>query len=961
MEGDLVYEDEILPEIEISELLDVNDSPSFIAFTDDDIQYYLQQLFPDKKQQLPLRDILQSPHQPVPDNIVLEVEATKKETDETEYLEQWDKAMQAPNYALQRLEVNKLHTPLNPDRPSHSNQPSIDETCTIKLPSGEVTKLLTNDMLTLYVSAAILNDKHKATWNPEQSKDLSEWLHTLSPSIDTIIKDGFEVLPDVYELTDKLAQFNHNFYNLTMAQFGELNTALETLKTDDEPSEAKVHKSHPQKIKDYVSFVATCEALVSKLGSYNPEKILEVLAGVEIPVLEKSDVPDPEKLFQELSTGVITIEEVQQRIKSWYASLQAKRVMTFVSDTRLFKLPEADAFKGASAYNETWKPFISLYRDIAEYLKGEDTTMYDGDPNIVPSDVYEELANELVNAEDDLDEDDAIGTLPEPAVIPTIQEEGAREVLLAMQPTIERIVKVSGIPCNVEKMMVSVSQHIIRKTRVQQIGESMEAPSDVLERMVAEGKYSPVIRKEWEFAKRDAVLMFMTEWWLDTMELVAQGTLQFDVATNAAMEYVHLWSSTGFPFDAKAAAGVLKYLAAIVEDIMPWESFTTDVMELVKTKYSDTYEAIKNRLSEVRPETNKADLAKVSLIETIKAFKANKATNILPAYIAAFMYLPSLIPQKGINRRQVAWLQGCCLVGLNDTYETDGDWKKAQAALYSMKQQLGKDRWLKPRKKLRVISPKPDTEEPKKKPQPVKGELKIDDNENEDVVIVVNNVWLQAETAALLRKDATTVTNAAKDMISKAYSSEQAKVINNLIDAELSFEQVATVLTYVITAINNNKQVKERDALLQTMKEMKAFMMQYGDMHDTSGYMHIVRYVLAMALVEGTQRNASLKPMNYSSVSKWITANTVMTPDKITEYINKKREEQKVLSLVKLDNMDDDDRVNMTEMKKLNLIKLVTRDELIRNGIPEEGDPLEEEGIREFYPLGNDQDPDDHE
>jgi hypothetical protein len=819
-------------------------------------------------------------------------------------------------------------------------------------------------MLTLYVSAIILNGKYRLKWDPEYTGKFDAWIEKVCPSVHSIIAREFDTLPDLAELTDAFSKYNLDINNLTTRQFDDLKQALETLKEDEHADKETAKKNTAQmKIRDSVAFISACKALVAKLSSQNPEKVMETLATVEVPVIDNTGIPDPEQLYHELSTGVLTIEEAQLKIKAWYSSLHAKRVMTFLHDIRLFKLPEATEFKEPMDYEEKWLPFASLYEDIAEFLKGEDTVLYDGDPNIVPSDVFEELTTEFappVGAED-TDENDAVGTLPPPDVLPNIEEEGARELALAVYPLVKRIVGVSGLPGSIEQTMEQVSQHIHRKSRLQQVKEAMgsdtEAPDEALERLVAEERYSAAIKNEWERAKRHCILLFLAEWWIQLMQAIITGSLVFDPAVQASMEYVHLWS----PTDS------LKYIAAIVEDIIPWENFTSDFMTLVMEQHGAVYADILEGLKTVRPETDNAEKAKVSLIETIKAFKANRSTNLLPAFIAAYMYLPSLIPQKGINRRQVAWLQGCCLADVTHGYEVDGDWKKSQAALYSMKIQIGKERWLKPRRKLRVMSPVPvstakETKAMEKKTQRPTDKQNLLDADDEEVIPVVNGTWLTNEVASLLRKDASTVLNAAKDMINKHFSTEQAKYLNTAVfSSDLSFEQVIMVMMYIMTALNANKQIKEKDEILVTLKQMKVYMNQHACMYDVSVSMHSVLYVLALALCEGVARNNTMKTLYYGTVSKWVNTNAIMTPEKVADFINKKREEQKMLSLVKLDNMDDDDRVNMTEMKKLNLIKLVTRDEL--NAVAEDdplgGEDYDDEGVREFYPAGADEDRED--
>ena len=62
---------------------------------------------------------------------------------------------------------------------------------------------------------------------------------------------------------------------------------------------------------------------------------------------------------------------------------------------------------------------------------------------------------------------------------------------------------------------------------------------------------------------------------------------------------------------------------------------------------------------------------------------------------------------------------------------------------------------------------------------------------------------------------------------------------------------------------------------------------------------------------------------NYTIINQWNTVNSMLTSEEIQAYITKMREEQKKVTLNKLDRLNVDDIQLMKDMKKIGLTKIL--------------------------------------
>ena len=155
---------------------------------------------------------------------------------------------------------------------------------------------------------------------------------------------------------------------------------------------------------------------------------------------------------------------------------------------------------------------------------------------------------------------------------------------------------------------------------------------------------------------------------------------------------------------------------------------------------------------------------------------------------------------------------------------------------------------------------------------------------------------------------------------------------------------------------------------IDTLIEIKRTLLKFSEAQDVSLFTHKGMYLLTKVLLLANEKT---RKAYYEYIYKWIDTNKVMTLSEIADFITYIRETQKDLSLQKLDIMDDDDRENISETKRLKLSKLITQEELLKalneeQPVQEEvieeptlekiDEANEDDAIKEFFPHSNDED-----
>jgi hypothetical protein len=1063
-----IYDDEILPEIEIREVVSIDsflkENPKFVSINQETLFVLIKQFFTNNakaKAFLNLhKSVIDDKMSDVLANSYIYVDSSRRNNEDiTQYFEQQERAKQAPTFELQQLELNKLAYPFtsyaelindkqyllieeanvvlnqiidDPYLPTDiSKTISIDD---IILPVlGAYWKLSSvYKLLYLYETNRIEPFKY-VKWVEDKSridsvKELSfeDWLREhVQPSFkDEILKIiSIESLHD-YALI--LGNAGYDINNLSVYQDKLLRSHLQKLFDENEgnnasdiPSKALNKKAHIfPKIKDIypqLTFLESVKKHYDRYRAYFQEdrffRVQENLGSyiASLPNFQNEiDEYDPYILAMQIIQGTRTLDDVKNIINQLNIRANFNR-----ANDLLKKLSESKTYISVdratilfnkidqSIRDDINEPFISLYNDIIDVKLGNDTSKYDGTPPILSQNVYEDTSPNIVinvNIANDT-------TSPEEEVYDSIPDnlneqyselsdvhDGIKEIMNYVLPFLIKIRDASGLQWDFNKWIKIYSTEIQRKSRSTRILEALEGDeisTFIIQRICINSleisleyinelntpeiaiklrNIYPAIYSDWKDDCKNAFFHALTYWLVNLLETSIKGMLDFSIL-NGMITFADIWSPYGPPLVDKNTTtnGIIYYISAISAIILPYtiesSSIEEKLLRIANDKYSDRIEYLKNEWTKIKDKEtsqDKATQAKQSLIEASRKLLAKEKINYLPTYVKAYYYLPTFIPKKNMIafKKQPIWAQGCCFSKLDNTYEADNDWKTHIKPLWSMKNKLAEDRWLKiPREELIIYKKSTDKQSKDNETNASKqfekqlscfiSNKESVESSNIEVVFKPNDIWLQKSHYDILYREAREGSvMLINQCIKLAYQRTKADTILSVIESLIQLNNIQHILLQIIQAIYKKTQSLQKDSTEKTVLENTLFIL--NDMKrtinlflDATGIEYTAciyrsRYILARALcLPGIPQNGKLVVAdnvstnfysnilkeNYNIITNWSKNNSMLSASEIQSYITKMREEQKKTTLNKLDVLSVDDMQLMKDMKRFGLMK----------------------------------------
>jgi hypothetical protein len=481
----------------------------------------------------------------------------------------------------------------------------------------------------------------------------------------------------------------------------------------------------------------------------------------------------------------------------------------------------------------------------------------------------------------------------------------------------------------------------------------------------------PKIYGDWQNNCKNAYYDALTTYILDSFDASVRGTLDFSIF-NGMLSFADLWSPYGFPLDdKKTSAGIFYYISAIAGTQFPFTDTKTTqsniieerILAIATNKYALRLQKLKELWLKQKPTVKQdaATQAKEELINITKRLLAKEKINFMPTYVKAYYYLPTFIPKKDLVafKKQPVWAQGCCLTTLDKKYVADNDWKEHVKPLWNMKKKLAEERWLTSQrseltlfknKKVKSSPPsyfKPEIVSDFYIKQPCLSEVKEPDVK---ISFEPNDNWIQKSHYEIVEKNARDgAFQLATQCINLAYKTRgKTEKILASIAALSQLSDIQHILLRILQNINikldtytkTSNEYKFLESSLMILHDMKNILCHFTQARGNE-YIECVyksRYFLARALcLPGIPENNKLiKPdnvaasfyenilqENYNILTKWTTANTMLTQEEIQTYITKMREEQKKVTLNKLDTLNVDDIQLMKDMKRIGLMKVI--------------------------------------
>lgn len=743
----LTYEAEVLPEIEIREIVSFEElaasDAKFIAFTEDELRHHLSQLLQDKYRgnvfydlYFALRNALEHPSSEyaIP---VLKTQVRSMENDEDllATLKSLDDTNQAPNYVAQMEEIYKLTYPLEVDGEpkQHTYIPMVPTLVTLESGLSKRFVLLPRDKVPQELAgfayrvpnvtkSSYIHERAGVHTIPELPTEFNK--DTAQPSFEYVC-NAITELGDLHSLKVHLEKYGYDLHRLNDAQCATLIDRLQSIpvsedKDNDETKTTLAAWKLKPSDREHMWKVYEQVLQHTQLEREKYQALADSLLSSTQLITPTVDIPnDIHEIAQAIRTNRLTLEDVIANLKYQRTFSQFNALRDMLQDFQSYTLDEVK--EALQAVSEKWKhvfmpyvdritsEFVDSYRDMSEIKEGNDDSSYLGDRQAW---VFEEQQNQPMNSVDvDLDdeEDDVVDDLQQPSIDLSALSDGCREVVLDIMPKLVKMQSVSGLVLNFVDLVTYLKTAIVRTSRNEYIMQNIPSLSphirnqllqmdmtramDVAKNITSK-EISEQLKNVWRAWEDDVKQTFIESlvWWsMDTQQKALMRELQFD-SMKGSVVYLSKWSPLGPPLQTDKGEGVVIYLSHIAADIGAWGWSAEDIKRFVLDSLQNhpRFEELQTMYIEhgknVVTMTEKAKAANLSLAEAIENKQKNR---YIPEFVKTYMQLPGLLSSASSSSRHAF---GCCLQKVGREFKADSDWRGKLKNLRDVKAAFGKQR-----------------------------------------------------------------------------------------------------------------------------------------------------------------------------------------------------------------------------------------------------------------------------
>jgi len=480
-------------------------------------------------------------------------------------------------------------------------------------------------------------------------------------------------------------------------------------------------------------------------------------------------------------------------------------------------------------------------------------------------------------------------------------------------------------------------------------------------------KIYPPIYNQWKKDCKYNIRLSLTIWWLDLLEKSIDKQLNFSIL-RGVIEHINTWSPYGQPVEDTRDHGILQYLSIVASDVHgvapSVDSLRRDMVALSTTLFEDKINKLKEKWAASKKQKDKTKRIRDIIAETIRAIKAKESINVLANFVESYIYLPTLLPNAKIKKLGT-WGHGCCLVIIGNRYDADNDWKEELKPLWRLKELLAKDRWLtiaRPKYRMFIPSPAASAQLVEEGAQAAQAPImKIEKREivaEEKYKLMANDIWLPASVLNKLSEDyegilyATEFLNNTIDRLYGTLSNKKKEAIKKAINDNKTELNILNIIAYIATNLQqiigvagggtasgsgagasgsgsgaSGGTVQEYLDIIKTIKTTLSRISHSG--HPI--YIYAFAVVLALPGRVNNINNFILpanistsimeriNTNNYNYIIEYTKANSMMTTVEIQNYITKMREEEKNVKLDYQDELSNDDRRLLKDMKRFGL------------------------------------------
>lgn len=387
MEDEIIFENEVLPELEIEELLTAEQmlafQPRFVAFSDAEISSYLYQLL----HSFSRADMFSKLHKSVlvqeerslleqvdiftnisrinfqqwrGHDVELEDGTVEVEWEENNFFEEIENAKNANTYMLQQYAVDRVFFPFVVD--PLRGKPIIEENASIRFGSA-YSRIFKHDPMQIEMDGAIwkvpsrtrkdyVMDRpfsrtffrsRKVEWREGETHDVNAWIRRhVRPSIHDII-EKYTLWTDYHELERLLMVADYTVDDLTESEFRDVCAHLETLsesleEADTQSMSRRLIQSLRYKMpKNGISMtdMITNEferstSLLTEEGIHKKQEQYSLLIQSIPPLPLQIGIPSPIEIASQLRSGSVTLEDIATTLKQWYQRWNLDTMITFM-------------------------------------------------------------------------------------------------------------------------------------------------------------------------------------------------------------------------------------------------------------------------------------------------------------------------------------------------------------------------------------------------------------------------------------------------------------------------------------------------------------------------------------------------------------------------------------------------------------------------------------------------------
>lgn len=841
--------------------------------------------------------------------------------------------------------------------------------------------------------------------------DYNEWVKKrVLPSLKDVIPKTIHTVTDVATLKALLFRYSYRLEDFTDEEFNLLKTHLESIIDEkEEEKKNRVFKQGYIKLKSADLWDAIKEnnkRFLLYTNEQNLKSLEEKITGYisSFQMIEKVELKDPLVpyiLAEKIEINELSLNDVLKMIRTMNISVYQALAEKLYLNITAFKVPETEEIQRnkeiyqktyESYINERGSVFIRRYIDFAEIKVGEDTSKYDGSPFAGLANLFEETMNPFLtvdNPEADRVIDNDIEEIYE-IQMPEISE-GTREIFESIVVDLIKIKNISGLPLEIEELLEVHKQYITRRSRVEEIKiklpeipliiarkictYNLENATEYIKELTDEKltenllKIYPPIYAEWKKECKANMRIALTIWWLNLLEASIDKQLNFSIL-RGVVEHIHLWSPYGQPVEDNKDAGILQYLSMIASEVTGSgvEGIRRDMLNTGNTLLEDKVKRLKEKWSNYKKPKDTSKRIRDVIAETIRAIKAKESVNVLGNYLESYMYLPTLLPNSTVKKLGT-WGHGCCLVTIGDSYDADIEWKDELKPLWRLKELLAKDRWLIQKRKVYRMFKTEKEAEKQEGPVYVEKVLQIEEKEHK---FVANDTWLLESHISKLTPDhpgsvyVNDLLNATLDRLYGTLSTKKRDAIKKAVKEIKTDTAIYNIIAFVAT--NLQKNIENSQIYLDTIKDIKRVLSLEKNMKHP-----IFQFALSTVLaLPGRINNAKnfilpegisstimerINSANYEYIIEYVKSTGMMTVKEIQDYITKMREDEKNAKLTYQDELTNDDRKLLKDLKKFGL-KMDMPFGVVTGDLTQEGQEHEAEDA-DFAQLPTDYDRDD--